>query len=381
VIRNHTLHDKTNRNGGLVCEYAIANDMVVASTFFQHKNIYKGTWISPDILTLNQIDHVLVNNNKKQMIQDEGTLRGSNCDSDHFLVKIIVKQKLILTQKFVDKLRWNTSNLQNPEKLVDYNKRLNDRLETQEETENVEQDWQNIKTAILEVTKETIQMQPRITYNEWWDEECREAIKEKNTGKEKCLQRRTRATQEEYEEKRRMATKICRNKKKHWLNNRIKTIEEAHRRNETRKFYKNIKKFRKIEQAGTLLLCKDDKGNVLTEKQQVLERWKQYFSEVLNRELIPKHTNSKHETENSNKEVEITPPTYNEVNDITQKLRNNKAPGPDNVISELIKEGGQKLKHRIHMLILKIWEKEDLLADWENSIICPIYKKRRSTAM
>jgi hypothetical protein len=76
-----------------------------------------------------------------------------------------------------------------------------------------------------------------------------------------------------------------------------------------------------------------------------------------------------------NEEVEIPPPTYNEVNDIIQKLRNNKAPGPDNIISELIKGGGQKLKHRIYMLILKIWEKDELPADWENSIICPIYKK------
>ena len=73
--------------------------MVVASTFFQHKNTHKGTWISPDTLTLNQIDHVLVSNNKKQMVQDGRTLRGPNCDSDHFLVKVIVKQKLITTQK------------------------------------------------------------------------------------------------------------------------------------------------------------------------------------------------------------------------------------------------------------------------------------------
>jgi hypothetical protein len=49
--------------------------------------------------------------------------------------------------------------LQNPEKLGAYNKRLNDRLENQEETQNVKQNWQNIKTAILEVAKETIQMQ------------------------------------------------------------------------------------------------------------------------------------------------------------------------------------------------------------------------------
>ena len=57
---------------------------------------------------------------------------------------------------------------------------MNDRLGNQEEIQNVEQDWQNIKTAILEAATETIQTQPRTTYNEWWDEECKEAIKEKN---------------------------------------------------------------------------------------------------------------------------------------------------------------------------------------------------------
>jgi len=157
--------------------------MVVASTFFQHKNIHKGTWISPDTLTLKQI---LVNNNKKQMIQDVRTLRGPNCDSDHFLVKVIVKQKLITTQKeFVKKLRWNISSLQNPEKLGAYNKRVNDRLGNPEEIQNVNQDWQNIETAILEAAKETIQTQQRTTYNEWLDDECKEAIKEENIARKK----------------------------------------------------------------------------------------------------------------------------------------------------------------------------------------------------
>jgi hypothetical protein len=96
--------------------------------------------------------------------------------------------------------------------------------------------------------------------------------------------------------------------------------------------------------------------NILIEKQQVLERWKHYFSEALNRELAP-DMNSEREMENLNEKVEIPPPTYNEINGVIQKLRNNKTPGPDNIISELIKEGGQRLKHRIYMLILKIWDK------------------------
>jgi hypothetical protein len=176
-----------------------------------------------------------------------------------------------------------------------------------------------------------------------------------------------------------MSTKICRNKKKQWLNNRIKTIEEAYRRNETRKFYKDIKTFRKTEQTGILLLCKDDKGNVLIEKQQVLERWKHYFNEVLNQKLTPEHTNSKHETENLNKEVEIPPPTYNEVNDIIQKLRNNKAPGPDNIISELIK-GGQKLKQNIYVNPEDL-EKRRITGRLGKQYNMPNLQKRRSIAM
>ena len=58
----------------------------------------------------------------------------------------------------------------------------------------------------------------------------------------------------------------------------------------------------------------------------MLERWKHYFNEVLNREQTPEHTNSEHEIENLNEIAEISPPTYNEVNDIIQKLRNNKPP-------------------------------------------------------
>jgi len=97
---------------------------------------------------------------------------------------------------------------------------LNESLNTQEETSSVEQDWQNIKNIMLETAKDTKQLQTRITRNEWWDDECKKAIKEKNIAREKCHQRRTRAIQE-YEKKRNITTKTCRNKKKQWLNNKI----------------------------------------------------------------------------------------------------------------------------------------------------------------
>jgi hypothetical protein len=54
------------------------------------------------------------------------------------------------------------------------------------------------------------------------------------------------------------------------------------------------------------------------------------------------------------------PPTYLEVDNIKTKLKLRKAPGTDNIPSELIKYGGSTLKQRLCHLILLIWKKEEL---------------------
>jgi len=54
----------------MVRNFAIENKMIVMSTQFQHKTIHKGTWILPDLTTVNQIDHILINTNKKKTVQD-----------------------------------------------------------------------------------------------------------------------------------------------------------------------------------------------------------------------------------------------------------------------------------------------------------------------
>ena len=78
----------------MLLELALGNDLTVMSTQFQHKKIHKGTWLAPDQMTLNQTDHVLITSKKKELIEDVRTVRGPNIDSDHYLLKITVNQKL-----------------------------------------------------------------------------------------------------------------------------------------------------------------------------------------------------------------------------------------------------------------------------------------------
>ena len=51
TVGKHSLHEKTSDNGFRLVSFAAAQNMVIASTRFQHLNIHKATWRSPDLNT------------------------------------------------------------------------------------------------------------------------------------------------------------------------------------------------------------------------------------------------------------------------------------------------------------------------------------------
>jgi hypothetical protein len=111
----------------------------------------------------------------------------------------------------------------------------------------------------------------------------------------------------------------------------------------------------------------------LSEHQDILQRWKQYFCDL--QSLNDPQPEIDAENITYNNEEEVPPPTYYEVTQVIEKLKTHKAAGSDNISAELIKAGGTVLKQRIHKLIERIWEEETLPNEWTEGIICPIYKK------
>jgi hypothetical protein len=60
----------------------------------QEERIHKGTWKIPGSEQTNQTDHVLVSRRHGSSILDVKTARGPNSDSDHYLVKVKIKDRL-----------------------------------------------------------------------------------------------------------------------------------------------------------------------------------------------------------------------------------------------------------------------------------------------
>jgi hypothetical protein len=61
------------------------------------------------------------------------------------------------------------------------------------------------------------------------------------------------------------------------------------------------------------------------------------------------------------------------MTEVISNMKNGKDPGIDNITVELIKNGGPELLQRILELLLKIWDQEIMLEEWEIGIICPIF--------
>jgi exonuclease III len=60
IIGNKSLHKASNDNGVRVINFATSKNLNVKSTTFPHHNIHKHAWTSPDGVTHNQVDCVLI---------------------------------------------------------------------------------------------------------------------------------------------------------------------------------------------------------------------------------------------------------------------------------------------------------------------------------
>jgi len=172
----------------------------------------------------------------------------------------------------------------------------------------------------------------------------------------------------------------------------MEEMEEAGRQKEIRKFCRKVNIIREGHKPR-IGMCKDKKGNLVTVKKKVLQRWAEHFDELLNGhgdedrnkgdgegeteemgESLDKEEEDKEYGAARNLET-MDVPTKEEVKAAVDKLKNNKAPGPDGIPSEILKEGYKYMENRIYELIVQIWNEERIPLSWVEALICPIHKK------
>jgi len=101
-----------------------------------------------------------------------------------------------------------------------------------------------------------------------------------------------------------------------------------------------------------LLIIKDKQGNTLSEQDLVVNRWKEYCTEL--------YSETSSTTQQPIKEFHVSdrePPLIkSEISTAIKKLNNRKSPGADGIPAELYKHGGPVMIDVIHQLCPEVWE-------------------------
>jgi hypothetical protein len=122
-------------------------------------------------------------------------------------------------------------------------------------------------------------------------------------------------------------------------------------------------------------LVKDENGDLLADSHNLLSRWKNYFSQLLN----VHNASDVRQIELHMAEPLVPGPSHLEVEIAIAKLKKYKTPGSDQIPAELIQAGAEILLSANHKLINSVWNKEELSDEWKESIIVPIHKKGDKT--
>ena len=356
---------------------------------FPHKYIHFGTWRIPGSNDINHIDHVLATSRHSSSVIDVRSCRGPNCDSDHYLVKLKVRERVAKVQKTprrktrrwdVKKLQKDTAQRDKYQKALDL--KLKQKTEGEEEIESAQKRWEHLEQAIKVVAEEIIAETKYKKNEERFDEECATYVREENKAKQKMLQKGTRSNYEKNQERRRETYRICKGRKRENMKKQLKEINQLNQQNERRKFYKSVNIITRGFQP-IMSGCKWKDGRTIGEEGKTLERWTEYFTEMLNEEredkddkedyrrnLIRKPDHGLEQLQKISKE-----PTRQEIRHAIQRMRNNRDPGEYTTVAELIKYGGGGVVDAVHELTKLVWTTESMPQEWNTGIICPIYKK------
>jgi hypothetical protein len=154
------------------------------------------------------------------------------------------------------------------------------------------------------------------------------------------------------------------------LKGKINDLETNNKNKNIRDLYRGINEFKEGYQPR-INIIKDENGNLLADPRNVLNRWKNFFNQVLNVHAVYDIRQMDIHTA----EPLIPEPVFVEVEIAIGKLKSYKSPGTDQIPAELIKTGGETLCSEIHRLICSMWNKEELPQQWKESILYQFIKR------
>ncbi|GFS06054.1 retrovirus-related Pol polyprotein LINE-1 [Elysia marginata] len=338
-IHSREGYGKRNAEGQKALESLEGLDMAVVNTFFKKREKLKITYKSGQ--GQSQRDFIMTRREDLKMFSDCKVIAGEEVVHQQRLVCGVVKVKECKKKRTSGK-----------------------------KDSNMETNRRYLKGVLLSTAEEvcgTSKGGKKIDKETWWwSEEVQTSIKKKKEAFKNWQRGGTDQLKEVYKEKKKEAKRTVAKAKE-------EGYKEWYENLDTREGEKTIYRIAKqrAEAKRDIKEIKDQQGEVLTGGEKIKERWRKYYTTLLNKE-------------NQRDELEDIPPVEGPTEELTRKeiidaikaMKKGKAAGCSGVSADMIKVLEESGVDIMVDIIGTVWEEEEMPEDWKQSAIVPIYKQK-----
>ena len=356
VIGPHAI-DQLNENGRRLVEFCQNNDLIITNTFFQHKAVHQTSWMHPGNKKWHMLDYTLVNRKFRSSVEDIRAQR--SCDgiigTDHHLLRTKLKLHLKSRRKkntHPRARRLDKQKLRDPARRQAFQAALSVASPQHSLVATANEKYTDLVRVVKQVSEQQFAPDGQGTKRKRWiNDEVLDIINKKAAAFLEWQNNRSSTHERKHYKKyaalRTMAKKASEARQTEYWDELSLEIEQAIERNDLATAYATLRHIRggraKIEDMPIF----DAHGKLLTNSEERLDRWREYFEGLLNVPSsilpatiasIPVQSMTREESDRQSRT-----PTLIELEQAIARMKSGKAAGIDGITSDVLNAGGQVL--------------------------------------
>lgn len=366
----HSFHKCSNRNGLLLHEYIVESRLICLNAKYQKRQGKKWTFSYPN-QTRAQLDFILVNRKWSNGVTDCQSYNTFDCvGSDHRIVSAKIKLSLRANKvKTTKKPRFDWSTLRTDSDIREtFHIALSNRynaLQSLNTEEDINTAYVNFEKACGEAANECIPLKSTVRKRKPWQNENverkRDALKEaarernQNPGEEndRLVKKAKKELRETYEKEQSL-----------YLQTQIDTISNAADNKQAALAWKTINDITGRRKTN----CSKIKA---TNQDERIKKWKTQFEELLGKSPVIRKSQTKKVT-HSELNIKKGPFSMLELDEVLDKISNNKACGLDEIPAEVWKT--RNFNQQLLSFCNNVYQQKPI-ERWREGCILPFPKK------
>ena len=309
-----------NANGLLLLGLCAEHKLFITNTQFRLPNRYKTTWMHPRSKHWHLIDYVITRQCDRKDVLITRTARNIDDSwTDHRL--LISRLRIAICHKprsyFLNpSRRFNTKRLQNEAVAIEYQSAILEQISNNPvNTHDVESDWETFENIITSTAEKVIGSDGK-KRQDWFDDNNEEGLSIISAKRVAYLALAQDPSSVEkkarFQDLKQKCQTEIRKIKNDWWQQKAKELQNLSDARDLRNFYAGVKELYGPIRSSSGTLRAADNAKILPDSQDILRRWKEHFSSLLNRSSTAANDFLHHVPQHPPQPWMAAPPTFQE---------------------------------------------------------------------